>query len=334
MMSEEKKSHRWTVHETELLEQVRTILAPEIAAAGQFPEVIGDRGIIRFIRGHGVLDRIVTKYRNYLQWRKDNNVDEVRERIRVENLNKPALFPNGEGFLSMSEQIIVAADATDYEGNLITFETFDFSPSVMLKKFSLDDWDNWMIYTMIYKQMVLEQVSEQRERDLLREYNGAPPCTPDEGYGVICQCTSIRCLKGMGMEFLGSDSKAIIKSSIAICQENFPEILHKSHMVQTPWIFNTMWYFCKGLLDSRTLAKVNVHGYTFLDELCKEIPITSIPKHFGGQYMGYNDPFEFDWSKGGLMDLQPELRHRDIEQEHHQMNGGVIPPLPPAMMLS
>ena len=53
------------------------------------------------------------------------------------------------------------------------------------------------------------------------------------------------------MEFLGSDSKAIIKSSIAICQDNFPEMLFKSHMVQTPWIFNTMWYFCKGLMDAR-----------------------------------------------------------------------------------
>lgn len=38
--------------------------------------------------------------------------------------------------------------------------------------------------------------------------------------------------QGMGMEFLGSDSKAIIKSSIAICQDNFPEMLYKSHMVK------------------------------------------------------------------------------------------------------
>ena len=96
-----------------------------------------------------------------------------------------------------------------------------------------------------------EQVSELRERALLREHNGAPPCSPEKGYGVLCQCTSIRCLKGMGMEFLGSDSKAIIKSSIAICQDNFPEMLFKSHMVQTPWVFNTMWYFCKGLMDAR-----------------------------------------------------------------------------------
>lgn len=127
-MSEKSNCNRWSTNETELLTIVRETLATEIAEAGQFPEVIGDRGIIRFIRGHGEKEKIISMYRNYLKWRKDSGADEIRERIRVEKLNKPSLFPNGEGFLEMSEQIIVAADATDLEGNLITFETFDFSP--------------------------------------------------------------------------------------------------------------------------------------------------------------------------------------------------------------
>lgn len=124
----ESESNRWSARETELLAHVRSTLAAEIAASGQFPEVIGDRGIIRFIRGHGEEDKIVTMYGNYLKWRKESGADVIRERIRVENLNKPSLFPNGEGFLEMSPQIIIAADATDLEGNLIAFETFDFSP--------------------------------------------------------------------------------------------------------------------------------------------------------------------------------------------------------------
>jgi hypothetical protein len=39
------------------------------------------------------------------------------------------------------------------------------------------------------------------------------------------------------------------------------------------------------LCNVRTIAKVTVHGYTFLEELSKEIPLSSIPKHFGGKYM-------------------------------------------------
>ena len=124
----QKGCNRWSERETKLLEEVRVILADEIAEAGQFAEVVGDRGIMKFIRGHGELDKIVTMYRNYLHWRKEVGADAIRERIRLENLNKPSLFPNGEGFLEMSEQIIIAADACDLEGNPIAFETFDFSP--------------------------------------------------------------------------------------------------------------------------------------------------------------------------------------------------------------
>lgn len=330
-----------------MLVQVREALADQIAEAGQFPEVIGDRGIIRFIRGHGDngLDKVISMYRSFLQWRKTSGADAIRERIREQHLNKPALFPNGGGFLEMSPQIIVAADATDNEGHLITFETFDFSPSAMMKKYSLEQWSEWMIYTMVYKTMVIEQVSELRERALLQQHNGTPPCSPEKGYGVVVQCSSIRCLKGMGMEFLGSDSKAIIKSSIAVCQDNFPEMLHKSHMVRTPWVFNTMWYFCKGLMDARTIAKVTVHGYTFLEELSKEIPLSSIPKHFGGEYEGYNDAFDFDWSAGGPMDLSAEVKmqaklhthslthsHDGKEQQQQQETSQeetVMPPAPP-----
>lgn len=316
-MSVERKSNRWSEKETELLRQVREVLAEDIAQAGQFPEVIGDRGIMRFIRGHQHLDKIIEMYGKYLKWRKDTNADAIRERIRKEKLHKPSMFPNGEEFLSMTEQIIIAPDASDYEGNLIAFETFYYSPSEVMKKHSMEEWNEWMNYTLQYKNMVIEQVSELQERALLKEYNGHPPCSPEQGYGIILQCTSIRCLKGMGMEFLSSSSKAIMKSSIAICQDNFPEMMYKSHMVNTPWVFNTLWYFCKGLMDAKTIAKVSVHGYSFLEELSKEIPITSIPKHFGGQYTGYNDAFDFDWSEFGPMDLAPELKMeaRRIDEE-------------------
>ena len=35
----------------------------------------------------------------------------------------------------------------------------------MMKKYSLDQWGEWMIYTMQYKQMVIEQVRRQAERE-------------------------------------------------------------------------------------------------------------------------------------------------------------------------
>ena len=30
---------------------------------------------------------------------------------------------------------------------------------------------------------------------------------------------------------------------------NYPEFLEKCIMINTPWVFNTFWYFVKGFLD-------------------------------------------------------------------------------------
>lgn len=329
------QGNRWSEKETELLAQVREALAEEIAAAGQFAEVIGDRGIMKFIRGHGELEKIILMYGNYLKWRKDSNADEIRERIRLEHLNTPNMFPNGQALMNLSKQIIIAEDAPDNEGNLLFYETFDYSPAKIMKEFTIDQWVEWINWTMQYKQMVLEQVSEKRERALLAEYNGSPPCTPEQGYGIMVQTFGIRCLKGIGMEFLGSDAKSIMKTSIAICQDNFPELLFKTYCVNTPWLANTLWYFCKGLMDPKTIAKVSMNGYNFLEELKKEIPITSIPAHFGGTYEGYNEPFPFDWSDGGLMDLYPGLKATRADEAPdgsgtELSESKVMPPVPPS----
>lgn len=106
----------------------------------------------------------------------------------------------------------------------------------------------------------------------------------------------------------------------------------------------------------RTIAKVNVLGYTFLPELTKEIPLSSIPKHFGGEkshfhqrthhrvcltlrpfcageYEGYNDAFLFDWSSGGPMELQAELQvevQAAQAQLVEQQAEAELPPPPPA----
>lgn len=34
------------------------------------------------------------------------------------------------------------------------------------------------------------------------------------------------------------------------------EMMKKCYMINTPWLFNTLWYFVKGLLAARTIQKV------------------------------------------------------------------------------
>lgn len=71
--------NRWSPEESALLDEMKSQLHDDLQAVPQFPEVIGDRRLIRFIRGHKHdLSRAIKKMRSMLKWRKDNDVDAVR----------------------------------------------------------------------------------------------------------------------------------------------------------------------------------------------------------------------------------------------------------------
>ncbi|CAE7853718.1 unnamed protein product, partial [Symbiodinium microadriaticum] len=68
------------------------------------------------------------------------------------------------------------------------------------------------------------------------------------------------------------------------------------------------WYFIKGLLDTRTAAKVAIVGSKFMKELEADVLPEAIPECLGGDYKGYNEPFAFDVSEGGLL-AYPHMRY-------------------------
>ena len=72
----------------------------------QFPDVVGDRKLVRFLRGHEHnVDKVCEMVTNFLKWRDDNNMDEVRERIIRGGLNHPRSFPLGEKILQLIPQV-------------------------------------------------------------------------------------------------------------------------------------------------------------------------------------------------------------------------------------
>ena len=89
-------SRRWSILEEKLLIEVRERLALEISESGQFPEVVGDRAIVRFLRGHGHnIEKVIEMYSSFLRWRKESNADNAREDIVKRGLNDPLKFPFG-----------------------------------------------------------------------------------------------------------------------------------------------------------------------------------------------------------------------------------------------
>ena len=68
--AEEGTKQRWSDHETELLKIVRERLHDKLNARPQYPEVVGDRKLIRFLRGHDHdIDKACEMIEKFLDWR-------------------------------------------------------------------------------------------------------------------------------------------------------------------------------------------------------------------------------------------------------------------------
>lgn len=77
------KCRRWSEEEEQKLLQMRTILDSVLKDIPQCPDVVGDRRLLRFLRGHNMdVAKAAHMFRNFIEYRKKHNVDEIRDRIR------------------------------------------------------------------------------------------------------------------------------------------------------------------------------------------------------------------------------------------------------------
>lgn len=184
---------KWFPEEIKSLKEIRRRLAGEIAASPPYPEIIGDRRIIRFLRGRdGNVDEATKLYGEFLKWRKENTVDEVRDKILYGGINHPYKFPNGEEIIRLAPQIVIAPNDRDYMDQPVTLETYGFDPKAVLERVSIDQYLLFLIYCLEYRALILEQFSHEKEKELIRENHILM-----EGYGVVMKLCTIRDLKGV-----------------------------------------------------------------------------------------------------------------------------------------
>ena len=157
--------------------------------------VVGDRRLLRFLRGkdHN-LEETIVMISNFLTWRKEKNVDRIRQDIVYGGRNSPLLFPSGQKIIDLAPQIVISSNALDYEGRPLAFETFDFIPKHVLANVSIEEYLVFLTYSLEYRAIVLEQLSHEKEQKYLSDH----PDESDrsEGYGVILMDFTIRDLKG------------------------------------------------------------------------------------------------------------------------------------------
>ena len=90
MTGPQRKPNRWNKKESELLLKMRETLRDKLKQQKPFPEVVGDRRLIRFLRGKQHNLKVASEaFEKFLDWRKDNKIDDIRQDIVYGGKNSP-----------------------------------------------------------------------------------------------------------------------------------------------------------------------------------------------------------------------------------------------------
>ncbi len=164
---------------------------------------MGDRRILRFLRGkqHNV-EEATNMIRDFLKWRLDNKVDDVRQAIVYGGKDSPYKFPHGKTVIDLAPQIVLSANALDRKGQPLSLEQFNFSPSKVFKAINIHEYLDFLTHCCEYRAILLEQISHEREK----AYEAAHPREEDRetGYGFMVMDFTIRDLKGTKFRYLYS----------------------------------------------------------------------------------------------------------------------------------
>ena len=239
---------KWNLKDTVALQQMKDQLQPILSTYPPYPEVTGDRRLLRFLKGYNLnVEKAVKAYQEFIKWRKDNDVDAIRNDILYGGKNHPITFPHAETILRILPQIVLAHHTTDYAGQPITLETFDFDPNHVLEEMSVEQYLVFLIYSLEFRTLILEQMAEARDAAYLASHPNIED--REDGYGCILKLCCLRDLNGVGFKHVGRKTQAIVKTVLDIAVPNYQEYLGKSYMVNVPWVFETVWVFVKKILD-------------------------------------------------------------------------------------
>lgn len=211
-------------------------------------------------------------------------------------------FPYGEKVLAVIPQMICDPTALDKRGVPISFLGTNFSVKKFTETVTIEEYRTFIMHVLEYQNVIVEQLGNAMEKKRLEE---DPDST--EPYGEILRSVNLRDLSGLGMEHCGTKGQEIAKMMTVMARDNYPEMLRKMIIVNSPWVFNGMWWVLKALLPQRTIDKVSINGGNFAAALAEEVDLSSLPEALGGTLTGNGNatPFDFDTSEGGLLWLSP-----------------------------
>jgi len=81
---------------------------------------------------------------------------------------------------------------------------------------------------------------------------------------------------------LKEKSREFVKIAIKIGQDNYPEVMFKTFIVNAPLLFKGAWAVIQPFIDEKTRAKISILGSKFHKDLFKHVDPDNVPQILGG----------------------------------------------------
>jgi len=161
------------------------------------------------------------------------------------------------------------------------------------------------LYKITTSERLLQRLVYEYEKSLSSRVK---VCAAVSGHPVDTFCTILD-LNGVGISQFYK-VKDFVGSAAGIGQDRYPETMGKFYIINAPWAFTAVWSVIKGWLDPVTVAKIQILGGSYKDELIKQIPIENLPKEFGGLCVcegGCSMSDAGPWNKPGALEEANKL---------------------------
>ena len=210
--------------------------------------------LLKFCRARKFeLDKVLIMFKNFLNWRKKENIDNIDNIFVMKDLMKlKELYPHGY-------------HKVDKLGRPIYIE--------ILSKVKIDE-----VFKLISDENLIKYYVQEYERVMKYRF---PACSKLKGTRID-QSFTVLDVKGIGLSHVFGKTKKFLQIATSIGQDYYPENMGVMFIINCGSFFGLLWNLVKGFLDPKTREKIKVEGSKYQTKLLEFIDSENLPTFLGG----------------------------------------------------
>lgn len=210
--------------------------------------------LVRFLRARKLdINKTFEMFTNFLKWRVDNKIDEIKNFDLPELKEIKLFYPHG-------------LHKVDKQGRPIYIE--------VLGELKVDE-----MFKITSPERLLMYQAREYEKAIDKIF---PACSKNVGK-YIQQTFAIVDLKKMTSSLLSKKFYGFLKLTSHNSQNYYPEMLGQMIVVNAGLLFKAAWSVCKAFVDEKTRKKVTTVGSDYKKKLLEHVDPANLPAFLGGE---------------------------------------------------